>query len=131
MEPFYQQALVRADCPDVEVLDASRYRVRFLNKYALDIHVLSLHHIKLKDACDCQDTNSSSEKESNVSPLFRKLPDLSEVWKSVTPSRESDEVLLPSNASHQVLNKQLLTVPMSGCDYLKKFFEVLQHRLSE
>ena len=84
LHDLIQNAVVSADCPDVQIMDAQWYRVRFYEVHALDLRVMPDNRLLMTDTCE----NSASKKtkditEASSSSLLRPLPNLASLWNEI------------------------------------------------
>ena len=81
LHDLIQNAVVSADCPDVQIMDAQWYRVRFYEVHALDLRVMPDNRLLMTDTCE----NSASKKtkditEASSSSLLRPRPKFASQW---------------------------------------------------
>lgn len=143
LHAFIEQAIISTDCPDVEILGLTWYRVRFFETHALDIRILSNDRLLISDAYQEAGNRYKSNNMDEVSqeqlPLLssiadlKPLPDLAKLWNTLY---QDSKLSLPSMQSHAPLAEKhastsnfVLTTKTKGIKNLMCFCKNIQKQL--
>lgn len=112
LHDLIQNAVVSADCPDVQIMDAQWYRVRFYEVHALDLRVMPDNRLLMTDTCE----NSASKKtkditEASSSSLLRPLPNLASLWNEIVTETATHGTSRASNHD-RMSNPNMVTVSL-------------------